>query len=53
MNAREIPHTNHNQRSSILLVEDSPSMAAVYKGYLSDANYIVTHVETGKAPLQP
>jgi len=47
MNAQEIPHTNENRPASILLVEDSPSLAAVYCGYLSDESYYVTHVTTG------
>jgi two-component system repressor protein LuxO len=48
MNAQEIPHTSENRPASILLVEDSPSLAAVYCGYLSDETYHVTHVTTGK-----
>jgi two-component system repressor protein LuxO len=51
MKAQEIPHTNHNRPSSILLVEDSPSMAVVYQGYLAGENYIVSHVETGKGAI--
>jgi DNA-binding NtrC family response regulator len=51
MNAQVIPHTNDNRSSSILLVEDSPSLAAVYQGYLADEAYNVTHVETGKGAI--
>ena len=48
MNAQEILHTNESRPVSILLVEDSPSLAAVYCGYLSDEVYRVTHVTSGK-----
>jgi two-component system repressor protein LuxO len=52
MNAQEIPHTSENRPASILLVEDSPSLAAVYCGYLSDETYHVTHVTTGKDAMK-
>ena len=51
MNAQQIPHTTDNRSSTVLLVEDSPSLAAVYQGYLADENYDVTHVDTGKGAI--
>lgn len=35
----------------VLLVEDSPSLARVYREYLRDDSLIITHVESGSAAL--
>ncbi len=38
--------------TKVLLVEDSPSLAVVYKEYLREQDYQVVHVDTGKAALE-
>jgi two-component system repressor protein LuxO len=43
--------TNETVSANILLVEDSPSLAAVYDGYLEADNYQVTSVDTGGKAL--
>lgn len=40
------------RKIKILLVEDSPTMAALYSGYLDKEDYIIEHVETGREALE-
>jgi DNA-binding NtrC family response regulator len=42
---------NQPRRARVLLVEDSPSLAAVYQEYLRRENCQVEHVETGRDAL--
>lgn len=37
---------------SILIVEDDPSMAALFEEFLKDEGYTITHVDSGKKALQ-
>ena len=43
--------TDQNTQARILLVEDSPSLAAVYQGYLATEEYQVDAVDNGTAAL--
>ncbi len=38
--------------TEVLLVEDTPSLAELYRGYLKGSAYVVTTVETGAAALE-
>lgn len=40
------------ENAILLLIEDDVTMARVYKEYLADEPYTVSHVETGKAALE-
>ncbi|MFT5693641.1 MAG: two-component system repressor protein LuxO, partial [Oceanicoccus sp.] len=42
----------HMQVTNILLVEDSPSLAAVYEGYLRQTDYKMIAVDTGAKALE-
>ena len=44
--------TRRAERTQILLVEDTLSLAELYKGILEDTPWCVTHVDTGKAAYE-
>lgn len=49
---RETPVVTAATETQLLLVEDTPSLAQLYVGYLKREPYAVTHVETGAGAIE-